>query len=133
MELIVERDGAVATLTLSRPERLNAVSLPLYRALLTALTELNRDATVRALVLTGAGRAFCVGADLKAHDADEPTASEKRVYVHTAQRVHWLMQRGRKPIVAAVNGHAMFLDRFGAGLAGDQSHILSGLSQMRAE
>jgi enoyl-CoA hydratase/carnithine racemase len=111
MELIAERSGPVATLTLNRPERLNAVSLPLYRALLESLIECDRDPNVRAIVLTGAGRAFCVGADLKAHDADEPTAQERRVYVHTAQLVHRRMQRVGKPIVAAVNGHAV-----GAGL-----------------
>jgi enoyl-CoA hydratase len=111
MELIAERSGAIATLTLNRPERLNAVSLPLYRTLHAALAEFDRDLNVRAIVLTGAGRAFCVGADLKAHNEAEPTLEERRVYVRTAQRVHRRMQRISKPIVAAVNGHAV-----GAGL-----------------
>jgi enoyl-CoA hydratase len=111
MELTVERLGASATLTLNRPDRLNAVSLGLYRALIEVLQQLERDPSVRAIVLTGTGRAFCVGADLKAHDADEPSPAEKRVYVRTAQRAHRRMQRGAKPIIAAVNGHAI-----GAGL-----------------
>ncbi|MGH7459671.1 MAG: enoyl-CoA hydratase/isomerase family protein, partial [Longimicrobiales bacterium] len=88
MPVIVERKGATATLTLNRPDRLNAVSLPMYRALIDALKELERDASVRAIVLTGAGRAFCVGADLKAHDQEEPTLEEKHAYVSTAQLAH---------------------------------------------
>ena len=111
MNLLESRDGAVVTLTLNRPDRLNAVSLPLYQELIEALRSCERDRSVRAIVLTGAGRAFCVGADLKAHDEEEPTAAQKRVYVRTAQRAHRLMQRGGKPIVAAINGHAV-----GAGL-----------------
>jgi enoyl-CoA hydratase len=111
MELIVERAGAVATLTLNRPERLNAVSLTLYDALAQQLKSLDRDSEVRALILTGAGRAFCVGADLKAHSQDELTAGERRTYVRAAQRVHRRMQKMAKPIVGAVNGHAI-----GAGL-----------------
>jgi len=87
------------------------VSLPLYRALIAALAQFERDRSVRVILLTGAGRAFCVGADLKAHDEDEPTLEQKRVYVRTAQRAHRRMQRGSKPIVAALNGHAI-----GAGL-----------------
>ena len=107
MELLTERAGAVATLTLNRPDRLNAVSLPLYRALIDALRQLEHDRSVRVIVLTGAGRAFCVGADLKAHDQDEPTTEQKREYVRTAQRAHWRRQRGSKPIGAALNGHAI--------------------------
>ncbi len=111
MELIAQRAGAIATLTLNRPDRLNAVSLPLYRALIDTLAQLERDTAVRAIVLTGAGRAFCVGADLKAHDEDELSLEQKRVYIRTAQRAHRRMQRSAKPIVAALNGHAI-----GAGL-----------------
>src|SRR5262245_49450276 len=111
MELIVERSGQVATLTLNRPERLNAVSVSLYRALLTSLIECDRDASVRAIVLTGAGRAFCVGAELESQNPGKPTAQECRAYVHTAQLMHQRLQRVSKPFVAAVNGHAV-----GAGL-----------------
>lgn len=111
MELIQSRAGAVLTLTLNRPERLNAVSLPLYNQLIEALRAVERDDGVRAIVITGAGRAFCVGADLKAHDQDEPTPEQKRVYVRAGQRAHYLMQRCTRPIVAALNGHAI-----GAGL-----------------
>ncbi len=94
-------------LTLNRPERLNAVSLPLYRSLLDHLDRANSDPAVRCIVLTGRGRAFCVGADLKAHGESPPTGDERSRYVDTAQRVNEVIQMGTTPVVAAVNGHAI--------------------------
>jgi enoyl-CoA hydratase len=109
--LQVEITGPVALLRLNRPDRLNAVSLPLYEALTRTVRELNADRSIRVLVLTGAGRAFCVGADLKAHGGVEPTLPERRRYIVAAQRANRVLQRCRMPVVAAVNGHAV-----GAGL-----------------
>lgn len=109
--VIAERHGAVLLLTLSRPDRLNAVCRSMYQALLGTLDTLDTDDALRVAVLTGAGRAFCVGADLKAHAGDEPAADERRAYVRAAQRVNERLQSCGKPIVAAVNGHAI-----GAGL-----------------
>lgn len=109
--VLCERAGVVATLTLNRPERLNAVSEELYGELLERLAELETDEAVRAVVLTGAGRAFCVGADLKAHGAGQRTGASLRRYVRTAQRANRAVQRLGKPVIAAVNGHAI-----GAGL-----------------
>jgi enoyl-CoA hydratase/carnithine racemase len=63
-ELLVARDGAIATLTLNRPERLNAISGPMLDALARELVAADRDPSVRAIVLTGSGRAFCAGLDL---------------------------------------------------------------------
>jgi enoyl-CoA hydratase/carnithine racemase len=109
--LRVEREGPVVVLTLSRPERLNAVNLSLYEALAAELRRIDGDAGVRAVVLTGAGRAFCVGADLTAHGSSVTTRSERQRYVRSAQRANRALQRCGKPVVAAVNGHAV-----GAGL-----------------
>ena len=64
-ELLVERDGPIATLTLNRPDRLNAISRPMLAALSKALVECDRDPQVRVIVLTGAGRGFCAGLDLQ--------------------------------------------------------------------
>jgi len=64
-QVLVERDGHVAILTLNRPERLNAISGPMLEQLSQALVALDRDAAVRVIVLTGAGRAFCAGLDLQ--------------------------------------------------------------------
>ena len=64
-DLRVETADGVATVTLDRPDALNALTIPLKEALIAAFTALDRDAEVRAIVLTGAGRAFCAGQDLK--------------------------------------------------------------------
>lgn len=105
--VLARREGRTVVLTLNRPERLNAVSAPLYEALETELQSAEADRDVRCIVLTGAGRAFCVGADLKAHGDGPPTGEERAHYVRTAQRVNHLIQSGSKPVVAAVNGHAI--------------------------
>ena len=67
----VEHDGAVATVTLDRPDALNAQTRASRRALLRDLRALSGDAAVRCVVLTGAGRAFCAGQDLREQDALE--------------------------------------------------------------
>jgi enoyl-CoA hydratase len=104
-------DRGVRWLTLNRPERLNAVSRELYAALAGAVAEADADPSVRAVVLTGAGRAFCAGADLKAHAEGERSEAERRRYARAAQRANARLQRCGKPCVAAVNGAAV-----GAGL-----------------
>jgi enoyl-CoA hydratase len=109
--VLAHRDGPLLVLTLNRPERLNAVSLPLYRELGRRLKEGALDQEIRCAVLTGAGRAFCVGADLKAHGGGPPTGEDRRQYVKAAQAANRRIQMGRLPVVAAVNGHAI-----GAGL-----------------
>jgi len=105
--VLARREGPVLILTLNRPERLNAVSLPMYAMLLESLGQASEDADVRCVVLTGQGRAFCVGADLKSHGDGAPTGQERKRYVRTAQRVNHIIQTGPKPVVAAVNGHAI--------------------------
>lgn len=109
--LLVESEGPRRTLRLNRPDRLNAVSLPLYRALEDELGAIAESPDVRAVVLTGAGRAFCAGADLVAYGEREPTEEERRVYIETGQRVYRALQTLPQPVVAAVNGHAV-----GAGI-----------------
>src|SRR6476659_6910440 len=62
--IVMERRGSVGTLTLHRPEKLNALSQELMQELPQGIEEWNRDPSVGAIVITGAGRAFCAGADL---------------------------------------------------------------------
>ena len=103
--LRVEVEGPVATLTLDRPEALNALTVPLKEALLAALEALGADRTVRALVLTGAGRAFCAGQDLA--ERAEPDAAP--LDVELRERYNPIVRAMRaidQPIVAAVNGVA---------------------------
>jgi enoyl-CoA hydratase len=104
-------DGSVCSLTLNRPERLNAVNRELYEMLAGAVDAAAADDRVRCIILTGSGRAFCAGADLKAHAAAPPTARERKRYARAAQRANRAIQRCTKPVVAAVSGAAV-----GAGL-----------------
>jgi len=64
-ELRYEKDGAIATLTLNRPDRLNAITGPMLQALSDALVDADRDPAIRVVVVTGAGKGFCSGLDLK--------------------------------------------------------------------
>lgn len=64
-EILVERDGHVATMTLNRPERMNTISVPMLDQFSQRLLELDADREVRVIVITGAGRAFCAGLDLQ--------------------------------------------------------------------
>lgn len=105
--VLSSRDGAVRTLALNRPDRLNAVSTDLYRQLLAGLDEASADSGTRVVVLTGAGRAFCVGADQKAHGSGERSAAEVAEYVNFGQRVCRRIQTMELPVIAAVNGYAI--------------------------
>src|SRR3712207_2090443 len=89
-QILVERDGAVAVITLNRPERMNAWTWRMSYELSAAFNELDADDEVRAIVVTGAGRAFCAGADLEAggetfsgrgtSDRDRQAAQELRAF-----------------------------------------------------
>src|SRR4051812_12786487 len=96
-------EGAVATITLDRPAALNALTIPMKYELLEALEAVRDDAAVRAVVLTGAGRAFCAGQDLK--ERLEPAApslgEELRERYNPIVRA---MRSLPKPIVGAING-----------------------------
>jgi enoyl-CoA hydratase len=97
----------VAEVRFNRPHRLNAVVESLFRQTLEALTAAERDRDVRVIVLTGEGRAFCVGADLKEHAKGERTAWQKREYLQLAQEVCARIHGLSKPVIAAVNGYAL--------------------------
>ncbi|RWN24970.1 MAG: enoyl-CoA hydratase/isomerase family protein [Mesorhizobium sp.] len=99
------QDGIVE-IRLNRPHRLNAVVQKLYDEVLAALDQSERDKNVRVIVLTGEGRAFCVGADLKEHKAGRP-AFDRRQYLMSEQRVCRRLISHPKPIIAAVNGYAL--------------------------
>ena len=98
------RDG-IATLTLDRPDALNALTVPMKRELLSAFRSIARDRAVRAVILTGAGRAFCAGQDLRERLEPEaaPLATELRERYNPIIRA---MRSLDQPIVGAVNGVA---------------------------
>ncbi len=111
--VLVDRADAVATVTLNRPDRRNALTGELKEALVAALEEVAADAEVRAVVLTGAGSAFCVGQDLGEHAAAleaDPSTAFDTVPQHYSPIVTALATMP-KPVVAAVNGTCV-----GAGL-----------------
>jgi 2-(1,2-epoxy-1,2-dihydrophenyl)acetyl-CoA isomerase len=96
---------AIATITLDRPEALNALTIPMKTELLAAFRAVARDRGVRAVVLTGAGRAFCAGQDLK--ERLEPDATPLEVEVRERYNpIIGAMRRLDQPIVGAINGVA---------------------------
>jgi enoyl-CoA hydratase/carnithine racemase len=106
----VEHEGAVAVITLDYPERRNALSLELREELHDAVAAAMADASVRALVLTGAGGTFCAGGDISGMAGLTPLAGRARVA--RLHRLVRLLVQGDKPVLAAVEGHAV-----GAGLS----------------
>ena len=108
--IIVEQDGGVMTITLNRPDVLNAVNDQLARELHDALRQASREAAVRALVLTGAGRGFCSGQDLRGQAAEDRSYREH--LRATYNPVILLLRTIEKPVIAAVNGVAA-----GAGMS----------------
>jgi len=108
----VHRRGGAATIELNRPERLNAWNGRFGRDLLAAIEEVGGDDDVRAVLVTGAGRAFSSGADLKDMGEDDPKTPDGRpdVYTVLTERYHPIIKGVRempKPVVAAVNGPAV--------------------------
>ncbi len=101
-----EVDQGVATVTLNRPERLNAWNAQLANELSLALDAADGDDSVRAVVLTGAGRAFCAGADLERGDAtfDDTRNESRRERRDEPLRLPYQL---RKPVIAAINGAAV--------------------------
>jgi 2-(1,2-epoxy-1,2-dihydrophenyl)acetyl-CoA isomerase len=109
--ILYEERGAVAVVTLNRPDNLNSFDLAMHRALWHALDQAEANRSIRALVITGAGRGFCAGADLSAFDFEpgpdlvqraDPGPIIEQAFNPTARR----MARLRMPSVVAVNGVA---------------------------
>ncbi|HSB37925.1 MAG TPA: enoyl-CoA hydratase-related protein [Gaiellaceae bacterium] len=108
-EVETSRDGGVLTITLNRPDVLNAFTAELHRQLVGAFREA-RDPEVRAVVVTGAGRGFCVGQDLNEFgEAARDIAGRLREHYHPTIRA---VRELEKPVLAAINGPAA-----GAGLS----------------
>src|SRR5262245_31751060 len=106
--VLLVRQHAVSTLTLNRPDRLNALDLATMDALQRRLEAEARDPAVRALVITGAGRAFCAGGDLRT-TLDANPARPGDAFLDLAGRFHQSVieiRRMPKPVFAAINGAA---------------------------
>lgn len=103
--LRVDVDGPVATITLDRPEALNALTVPVKVALREALERLAVDRAVRAVILTGAGRAFCAGQDLAEREAPDVAPLDVELRERYNPIILALRAMGQ-PVIAAVNGVA---------------------------
>src|SRR5207302_2225901 len=112
-DVTLTRDGAVATVTLNRPERRNALSDPLLTALGAVLTELRDDATIRVVVVTGAPPVFSAGADaglrsgMSAEERRQVFANRKTQFRRLFERATALLEGLEQPTIAMVNGHAV--------------------------
>lgn len=104
--LLLERDGAVAILTINRPKVLNALNTQTLDELRRAILDLKRDDTVRAVVLTGAGeKSFIAGADINELATQTPVSG--REHAMTGQHILDLIEHMGKPVIAAINGFAL--------------------------
>jgi enoyl-CoA hydratase/carnithine racemase len=102
--VILDKTNGVATITLNRPQVLNAISTGLLNDLRAALTEAGEDSAIGVIVITGAGRAFSAGVDIKTKDAAGQPVSPKR---ELALEVIAVIEGLDKAVIAAVNGHCL--------------------------
>jgi 2-(1,2-epoxy-1,2-dihydrophenyl)acetyl-CoA isomerase len=112
--ILTSVENKVATLTFNRPDKLNALSRDLLHQSIEVLKQWGRDPEVGAIIVTGAGRAFCAGGDVgnMAKENEAPPSLEQQIDgLREAQELSWLLYNLPKVTLAAVNGHAM-----GAGL-----------------
>lgn len=107
--ILVERRGRILTLTLNRPDELNAVNKGLHDELATIFYDVQQDDEADVVVLTGAGRAFCAGGDLKFMKAMADGEEGEFLSLVDAKKIVFSLLDLEKPIVAGVNGHAMGL------------------------
>lgn len=113
-EVRCELDGPVGVVTLQRPHRLNAINGPMRQAMLSILEQLADDTRVRSVILTGEGRAFCAGGDIRDGGGDDRDASAHD-RLQAARRSMEIVERLRampKAVIAAINGACA-----GAGIA----------------
>ena len=104
--VISELAGGVRTITLNRPDRLNAMNRRLIDDVAASFDDAHRDPATKTIIFTGAGRAFCAGDDRKTHVHPE-TEAEARDLVDAIQRATEAIMFGAKPVVGAINGWAV--------------------------
>jgi len=109
-ELLVNQEGHILTLTLNRPDRLNAISRPMLREFSSKLSEANQDPEIRVIILTGTGRGFCAGLDLIDSQnrgiGSGASSDQPRQLFNLRDAPITVMWNLDKPVIAAVNGGA---------------------------
>lgn len=104
--VLLRKEGKVAIITLNRPDRYNAITEPMKWGLIHALTDIQQDDAIKAIVLTGNGKGFCAGADMadlqKSNTVDPQALRDDLIMVYgNATR---MLMRSDKPVIAAING-----------------------------
>src|SRR5439155_76382 len=151
-QILYEVDGGVLTITLNRPEKLNAFTPTMMRELIDAFDRADTDDAVRAVIVTGAGRAFCAGADLSGGGGTFDNTARDTLETHRdggglgALRIY----ESKKPVIAALNGpaggggvtmtlpvaallaHARRGPSHGSAQGGLEGHLLDGRRRGRA-
>lgn len=102
-EVLFHRDGQVATITLNRPERGNALTNPVFEAIAAHLDEIEEDASIRAVMLTGTGPTFCTGFDLSG-DAPRTSRHDFQHHADLVTGTFWRIWKSRLPFVVAARG-----------------------------
>jgi enoyl-CoA hydratase len=103
--ILLTREAGVATITFNRPDKLNALNHEMLSEFKDAVDRVSRDAEVRVLLLTGAGRAFIAGADIKVFLEFDPLAA--REFARSAQETGFALEALEIPVIACVNGFAL--------------------------
>ena len=105
MDVVIDRHDHTVVARLNRPERMNALSSSVCEALNELAEEIARDIEIRCLIITGTGRAFCAGADLK--ERGELSARDRWTYVRRLNEVIGKLDSIPVPVIAAINGYAL--------------------------
>lgn len=105
-EILFETEGHVTTITLNRPDRLNAISGPMLKGLAAGLLECDQNPDVRAILLTGAGRGFCAGLDLKDVAGGSSDITDGSGSAGIGEMPPMVMRRIDTPLICALNGAA---------------------------
>jgi enoyl-CoA hydratase len=103
--IIYEKQNMIGLITLNRPKVLNAMNRQLWIEMQDVLETVKQDTTVKVLIITGVGRAFSTGADLK--DSKGRTIEDYRIYLESLQEATRKIIRFEKPTIAAINGYAL--------------------------
>lgn len=112
-QILYQKDNGIGIITLNRPEKLNACTFYMYRRLAEIMEEIKNDDAVRVVILTGAGRGFCAGADLSGPESGlggESTERPSRIRIkHSTldRQIGWGFTNIPKPTIAAINGPAV--------------------------
>ena len=105
--VLYQQDCEVVTITLNRPDALNSINRQLRQELDDAIMQFDKDSSARVAIITGAGRAFCAGRDLKERASDNEAGVQARASDSMSQERPYMWSQTWKPLIAAINGFAL--------------------------